>query len=430
MTTAPHATPVRVQDDAPPTASLADVDITRELDRRPRHASDFLREDRALATLAEAMATNPRAMLAQLVTVALDLCRADTAGLSLLEGDVFRWEAVAGVFASYQGGTMPRDASPCGVCIDRDTTQLMQLPDRCFPALKTEPRFVEALLVPFHRHGVPVGTVWVVSHGPERTFDREDERTIRALAAFAAAGYELWQAYEASAAASQVQERFLTTLGHEMRSPLGAIRSATTILQQVMASERPEVARALGTLDRQSQYLVRMADELLDLARFGHDTGALDLRSVDLHTVVDDAEAAVRMAIEARGQRLSIDRPVQPLPVRADARRLSQVLGNLLENARKYTPRGGQIWLTVERQGTSVRITVRDDGIGIAKEHFGLIFNLFSQVKDPDAPEIGGLGVGLYLVRTLTELHGGRVEVMSEGPGTGSRFTVILPLAD
>lgn len=421
-------TPVRVLDEAPPTAALDDVDISVELDRRPRRASDFPSEDRALEILAHALAKNPRNMLAQLVNIALDLCRADTAGLSLLEGDVFRWEAVAGVFASYRDGTMPRAASPCGICIDRNITQLMHLPDRCFPALKAEPRFVEALLVPFHRQGRPIGTVWVVSHSTERKFDREDERTIRVLAAFASAGHELWKAYEAAETANQLKDRFLVTLGHEIRNPLGAIRSATAVLQHVVKPERVDATRALGTLERQSQHLVKMADDLLDLSRIGQGKIELDLQPVDLHTVIDDAVAALRPAIEGRGQSLLVERPGQPLIVQGDASRLLQVLSNLLGNASKYTPPGGQIWLTVKRPEAHVRITVRDNGIGIPKEHFGTIFEMFSQLKDPKAAEVGGLGVGLALVRSLTELHGGRVEVMSDGPAQGTRFDVILPV--
>ena len=132
------------------------VDIRSELARRPHRASRMADEHRAFAALAADMALNPRNMLQKLVEVAVELCDADTAGISLLEGDVFRWEAVAGVFAAARGGTMPRDQSPCGVCIDRDATQLMHLADRCFPALLAEPRFVEALLIPFHVNGKPV----------------------------------------------------------------------------------------------------------------------------------------------------------------------------------------------------------------------------------------------------------------------------------
>ena len=140
-----------------PTVSLDAVDIRPELERRPRRATSLADEHRAFAVLAAEMAANPRNMLQKLVEVAVDLCDAHTSGISLLEGDVFRWEAVAGVFAAARGGTMPRDQSPCGVCIDRNATQLMHLADRCFPALLATPRFVEALLIPFHVNGKPVG---------------------------------------------------------------------------------------------------------------------------------------------------------------------------------------------------------------------------------------------------------------------------------
>ena len=132
----PTAEPVRVlAPSGAPTMSLDAVDIRPELEVRPRRVSRIADEHRAFAVLAAEMASNPRNMLQKLVEVAVDLCDAHTAGISLLEGDVFRWEAVAGVFAAARGGTMPRDQSPCGVCIDRDATQLMHLADRCFPAL-------------------------------------------------------------------------------------------------------------------------------------------------------------------------------------------------------------------------------------------------------------------------------------------------------
>ena len=157
MMSSPAPTRVVVHADIP-IVSLDVVDIRPELARRPHRASRMAEEHRAFTTLAADMALNPRNMLQKLVEVAVDLCDAHTAGISLLEGDVFRWEAVAGVFAAARGGTMPRDQSPCGVCIDRDATQLMHLADRCFPALLAEPRFVEALLIPFHVNGKPVGT--------------------------------------------------------------------------------------------------------------------------------------------------------------------------------------------------------------------------------------------------------------------------------
>ena len=148
-------------------------------------------------------------MLQKLVEVAVDLCDAHTAGISLLEGDVFRWEAVAGVFAAARGGTMPRDQSPCGVCIDRDATQLMHLADRCFPALLGGHRdSSRRSSFRFTSNGKPIGTVWVVSHTEDRKFDQEDERIVRELSSFASAGWQLLQTSEALARTQPSEGRF------------------------------------------------------------------------------------------------------------------------------------------------------------------------------------------------------------------------------
>jgi hypothetical protein len=173
------------------TATFEEVDIRSELYARPQRTPDYAAEHRAMTVLAAEMTVNPRNMLQKLVETAIDLCRADTAGISVLDGDVFRWEAMAGIFAAYRGSTMPRDASPCGVCVDQNATQLMHLPDRHFPALKSEPRFVEAMLMPFHDRGNAVGTVWIVANNFERKFDREDERVMCTLAHLASAGWQL-----------------------------------------------------------------------------------------------------------------------------------------------------------------------------------------------------------------------------------------------
>jgi hypothetical protein len=186
-----------------PKATFEEVDFRSALRSRPTRPPNYEAEHRALAVLATEMAENPRNMLQKLVEIAVELCEADTAGISILEGDVFRWESLAGVFAARRNNTMPRNASPCGVCIDQNATQLMYLADRCFPALTAEPRFVEALLVPFQHNNTPVGTVWIVAHTEQRKFDREDERVVRTLARFASAGWQLWKAYATEAESSR-----------------------------------------------------------------------------------------------------------------------------------------------------------------------------------------------------------------------------------
>jgi CheY-like chemotaxis protein len=353
------------------TATLADVDIRSELQARPRRSPNYAAERGALTVLATEMA--------------LDLCRADTAGISLIEGDVFRWEALAGVHASSRKGTMPRDASPCGICIDQDATQLMHLADRCFPALMAEPRFVEALLIPFHDHGRPVGTVWIVAHNDERKFDGEDERILRTLASFASAGWQLWKAYESAAESSRLKGDFVAMLGHEFRNPLAAILSASDMLHKI-----------------------------------GSEIGTLVARALEM----------TRAQIERHGHHLSVQMPTDPIWVEGDPGRLAQMLSNLLDNAAKYTPKGGEISIVVESVAHQACIRVRDNGIGILKHQIDRIFGLYVQLEEPAMTGSGsrGLGLGLALVRSLVDLHGGTIEVLSDGLDKGSQFTVCLPI--
>jgi signal transduction histidine kinase/ActR/RegA family two-component response regulator len=410
----------RAEELAEPTATLAEVDIRSELSTRRPRLPDSEGLDRALAVLAREMTENPRSMLQRLVETARELCRADTAGISLLEGDVFRWEAVAGVCASYRDGTMPRAASPCGVCIDENVTQLMHLPDRHFPALRAEPRFVEAMLIPFRVRGRPVGTVWIVSHTDERKFDREDERVVRTLAQFAAAGWQLWNALEAAEEANHRKDEFVAMVGHELRNPLAAICNAAHILQEVDTAGH---ATAVQVVARQSQHLARVAHDLLDLTGMGRGTLSLQTGPVELQTVMAAAVETAQPQIARRGQTLAVELPGAPIWLMGDAVRLSQLVANLLDNAAKYTPRGGQIWVSARSTDDRIEITVRDTGIGIPVDKLRAVFDLFAQLDS----SAGGLGLGLALVRDLAERHGGSVEATSEGPGLGSQFTVRLP---
>ncbi len=417
--------PRRSDDTSEPTATLADVDIVAELDARPRRPADYEKETRALAGLAAELARNPRTMLQKLVETAVELCNADTAGLSLLEGEIFRWEAVAGVFASFRNGTMPRAASPCGVCIDRNATQLMHLADRCFPALRTEPRFVEALLIPFHVQGAPIGTVWIVSHSAARTFDREDERLVRNLAQFASAGWQLWNAYELTAREGRRKDEFLAMLGHELRNPLAAVVNATAVLRSEATTELTH--RMIDVVARQTQDLTRMVDGLLDMSRITQGKLELQPEPLELAPVLADVVASARPHIERRRHRLSVQVPPEPIWLNADRVRLAQIVANLLDNAAKYTPDGGDIWLTAERTAEGVSLIVRDTGIGIPPEHLRDAFDLFRQIDRFRTRSTAGLGLGLTLVRSLAELHGGSVEAASSGEGQGSQFTVRLP---
>jgi signal transduction histidine kinase/CheY-like chemotaxis protein len=404
--------------------TIADVDIRSELLSRPHRSPDHQAEAHALAGLARQMSENPREMLQALAEAALDLCHADTAGISLLEGDVFRWEALAGVCAAKRNGTMPRDASPCGVCIDQDATQLMHLPDRCFPALINEPRFVEALLLPFHLKGRPIGTVWVVAHTFDRHFDREDQRLIGVLAQFASAGWQLWNACETAEAASQQKDRFLATLSHELRNPLNALSTALAV-GRASATQRD---RALGLAERQCRYLGRLIEDLLDVARVTQGKLVLHREDVSIQQVLGQALENARGMVEKHGHALSLSLPANELPVNGDRVRLVQIITNLLMNAAKYTPHGGRIDVAVDRRGDEVALSIRDTGSGIAKAMLPHVFDLFAQAERTLDRAEGGMGIGLAVAKNLVELHGGRIEARSNGPGTGSSFVMHLPV--
>jgi signal transduction histidine kinase/ActR/RegA family two-component response regulator len=396
-----------------------------------------------MEVLATEMAANPRNMLQKLVETAIDLCQADTAGISILEGDAFRWEALAGVFVSSRGSTMARDASPCGVCVDQNTTQLVHLPDRCFPALLTEPRFVEALLIPFHDHGKPVGTVWIVANNFERKFDREDERVMRTLAQFASAGWQLWQACELAAESSRHKDEFVAMLAHELRNPLAAIIGAHDVARKISGNDadvlrsglpqadllQADLLQAVEIVGRQAHHLLRMVDDLIDLSRIGRGELEIHKEPVELRMIVDQAIEATHPQFEGRQHRLSVRIPDEPIRIDGDPGRLVQLLSNLLDNAAKYTLKGGEISIAAECADENVCIRVHDNGIGIPKDRIESIFDLYTQLNGGSAKAATrGLGLGLTLVRNLAELHGGVVEAASEGPGKGSEFTVRLPL--
>lgn len=223
------------------------------------------------------------------------------------------------------------------------------------------------------------------------------------------------------------KDEFLATLAHELRNPLAPIRNSLEVLR--LAGNHPALReQAQSMMERQLGHLVRLIDDLLDVSRISR--GKLELRkeSVDLGAVVWNAVETARPLIEAEGHELTVTLPPEPVLLDADLTRLTQVITNLLNNAAKYTNRGGQIWLTAERQGSKAVVRVRDTGMGIPTDQLSHIFEMFVQVDQSLEKSKSGLGIGLTLVKRLTEMHGGKVEAKSEGPGKGSEFVVRLPV--
>jgi PAS domain S-box-containing protein len=225
------------------------------------------------------------------------------------------------------------------------------------------------------------------------------------------------------------QDAFLSTLSHELANPLGPLLNATRIIRSaVTASE--EVEFALRVIERQTQLLRTLVSDLLEFSRAG--AGKIELKRV--RVALDEA---VRHAVDdcrelARERRhdLQVIAPRSPIHVLADPERLQQVFVNLLTNAIKYTPSGGRVSIKSTIEADEAVVRVEDTGVGISHEMLPRIFELFTQVEETRPMSMGGLGIGLALVKELVSLHGGTVQVLSEGRGRGSEFTVRLPLAD
>ncbi|MBM4068599.1 MAG: PAS domain S-box protein [Planctomycetes bacterium] len=229
--------------------------------------------------------------------------------------------------------------------------------------------------------------------------------------------------------ADRRKDEFLATLAHELRNPLAPIRNATYVLRLAELADA-ELQGARDIIDRQVQQMVRLIDDLLDISRITRAKLQLRKERVELAAVVRVATEAARPLIDAQAHALTITLPPEPIHLEADPTRLAQVISNLLNNAAKYTEKGGRIWLTAERQDRDVVLAVRDTGIGIASEQLAHVFEMFSQVTPALERSQGGLGIGLALVRGLVELHGGSVAARSAGPGKGSEFTVRLPIVE
>jgi PAS domain S-box-containing protein len=227
--------------------------------------------------------------------------------------------------------------------------------------------------------------------------------------------------------ADRRKDEFIALLAHELRNPLAPISNALQIMR--LADGRKEsMDFAAAVMERQLSQLVRLVDDLLDVSRISRGKIDLRLERLQLASAVTHAVEAVRPLARSRDQRLLVSLPPEPLELRADPIRLAQIIGNLLNNAVKFTEHGGSIHLRIERDGDQAVLRVTDNGIGIEPDHIPRIFEMFTQLDTSLERSVSGLGIGLSLVRSLVEMHGGSVSVFSGGRGQGAEFTVRLPL--
>ncbi|MBC8118989.1 MAG: PAS domain-containing protein [Burkholderiaceae bacterium] len=265
---------------------------------------------------------------------------------------------------------------------------------------------------------------WLLSQVAERTFFAVE--SARAGVMLRVSRDELERVNVALAETDRRKDEFLAVLAHELRNPLAPIRNATQFLQ-LKAPADAALQNARDIIDRQVKHLVRLVDDLLDVSRISSGKISLQKDHVSLALIVTNAVEASRPLIESGHHQLTVTLPEEPLYVEADLTRMAQVLQNLLNNAAKYTPPGGQINLHAAFDGRQVAIRITDNGIGIPPDMLSYIFDLFTQVGRSIEWQTGGLGIGLTLVKRLVEMHGGTVEARSFGLDQGSEFTVRLP---
>ena len=246
------------------------------------------------------------------------------------------------------------------------------------------------------------------------------------LASRAAMALDNARLYERLQEASRRKDEFLAMLSHELRNPLAPIRTAMEVIRRV-APPDPTLALAREAVDRQVAHLVRLVEDLLDVSRISEGRIALKKEQVELAKVIGHSLDTVRPLIEMRNQRLVLSLPARPVWLFGDFVRLAQVVSNLVNNAAKYTPEGGRIEVGAEAKDGEAQIVVRDDGEGIDAQLLPRVFELFVQGERSLDRSQGGLGLGLTLVKRLVELHDGRVQAASDGPGRGAEFRVTLP---
>jgi len=287
--------------------------------------------------------------------------------------------------------------------------------------------FKTTIVLPLQARGRTFAVLMLSLKSIDRVFDPNDITTAEAYCSRAAIALDNSLLHEEIRRADRQKNDFLSMLAHELRNPLAPIRNAAQLLE-IRVPDEPEIKWACEVVDRQVMQMVRLVDDLLDVARITRDKILLHRESIALAVVVERAIEASRPVIDAREHELILEQTTIPVLINGDLARLTQVLTNLLNNAAKYTEPKGQIWVTTSVENDMAVIGVKDTGIGIPTHMLESVFELFTQVDRALERSHGGLGIGLTLVKRLVEMHDGTVEACSRGLGNGSEFILRLPI--
>lgn len=432
-----HAVPLRDSQGNVRGAVSAFVDITErkraeeERERRYRDGLKLTEVNRALVGAFEI-----EQVTAIICRAARELTGADGATFVLRAGERVRYVDENSVSPLWKGQEFPLDCCISGWAIREgqqvvieDIYQDMRIPHEAY-----DPTFVRSLVMTPVGPGNPVASIGVYwahqYHASE--YERELLQSLASAADLALAGVQAYdearQARAQAEEANRLKDEFLATVSHELRTPLNAILGWAKML---LSGKLPaaEVLHALEIIERNARSQNRLIGDLLDVSRIISGKMQLELRPVNLAAVIEAAVNVVRPTAEAKGVNLYSILEAGTVSVTGDAERLQQVVWNLLSNAVKFTPREGSVLVQLEQVDTLVEITVSDTGAGINAEFLPYVFDRFRQADSSITRPHGGLGLGLAIVRHLTELHGGTIRVQSEGEDQGATFTISLPIS-
>ncbi|MBB3221678.1 PAS domain-containing sensor histidine kinase [Pseudoduganella umbonata] len=419
---------------------MAETELARRLEQEKRNSALLAKVAQASRILHTALSR--KEIADALVVQVRDILQVHQAVVSLTEGDTWL-QAINAVslsdkYARYRDYAVNTDGTGiyAEVCRTNQVMRLTQAELTAHPAWKgfgshagSHPPMRGWLAVPLiDRTGRNIGLIQA-SDKTDGEFTVEDESILMQLASLAANSFENARLYCSLQEQDRRKDEFLAMLAHELRNPLAPISSAADMLRLGSASEE-RVRRASDVINRQVRHMTSLVDDLLDVSRVTRGLIELDREPVDVMAILTSAVEQSLPLIDARGHALAVNGAVPGAQVLGDYHRLVQVLVNLLNNAAKYTPRGGRITLTVARNGHTVDMVVADNGIGLDDDLLPHVFELFTQGKRSPDRTLGGLGIGLALVRNIVTMHGGTVSARSEGAGTGSTFTVTLDLID
>lgn len=411
-------------------ASAVSSSIDNDADATPidEHSHMNLQSDLIRVVQELSVCREVDAVMGVLRAAARDLTGADGVTIVLRENDLCHYADENAIAPLWKGKRFPMSSCISGWCMMHQ--QQVVVPDIYdddrIPHDAYRPTFVASLAMTPIRTADPIGAIgayWATPH----VATTEELAILQALGDSASTAFANVQLFESLTSVNRRKDEFLVMLAHELRNPLVPIRNAAHVLW-TQAGNGDVANRAHAVMERQMNHVSRIVEDLLDVSRIARGTVTLRRERVDLSALASNIVADQRTALQAAGISLETTLPSTPVWADADSTRVTQVLTNVLDNARKFTPAGGRVTLQLTVDGDEVTAIVRDTGVGIEPTAIAHVFEAFAQADRSLDRAVGGLGLGLAVAKAMVDLHGGSIQAMSDGAGTGTEITIRLPV--